>query len=88
MAPKRWDAPPRVHQHRQPALVREREHRPQARVVERELLRAWMQLDPPRAAGERTLGLGQRVVMRVESGEREQAAAARLGLLDHHVVGG
>ena len=57
-------------------------------MVERELLRAGMQLDPARAAGQCALDLGERVVVRVEPGEREEAALTALGLVDHHVVGG
>ena len=68
VAPERRDAAARVHQHRQAPLVREREHRLQPGVVERELLRARMELDSARAAGERALGLGERVVVRVRAG--------------------
>ena len=83
---QRGDAAPRVHQHREAALVREGEHRREAGVVERELLGARMELDAARAAVERALGLGGRVVGRVEAAEGEQAALAPLRLLDHHVV--
>ena len=46
---QRRDSPSGVDQHRQRALVRKRDHRLDARIVERELLRAWMQLDAPGA---------------------------------------
>ena len=55
--PERRNAAAGMHEHRQAPLVRQREHRLQRRVVERELLRARVQLDPARAAAERALGL-------------------------------
>jgi hypothetical protein len=55
-------------------------------VVERELLGARVELDAARAARERALGLGERVVLGVEAAEGEQPAAGGLRLLDHHVV--
>jgi hypothetical protein len=47
-----------------------------------------VQLDAARAAVERTLGLGERPVLRVQPAEREQPAVAPPGLLDHDVVRG
>ena len=67
---------PGVHEHRQAALAREREDRLEAGMVERELLRARMELDAARASAQRPLGLGERVVVRVEPAEREQAPVA------------
>jgi hypothetical protein len=75
-------------EHRQPALIREREHRLERGVVEREPLRARMELDPACATVEGALGLGERVVLGVEPAEREQPSVRPLGLVDDHVVGG
>ena len=58
----------------------------EVRVVERELLRARMELDAARAAVERPLRLRDRVAVRVEAAEREQPSVGRGGLRDDHVV--
>src|SRR3954451_9313125 len=55
-------------------------------MIQRELLRAGVELYADGAAVERPLGLGERVAVRVEPAEREQAAVAGGRLLDDHVV--
>ena len=77
-----------VHQHGQAPLVGQREHRPQGGVVEREALCARVQLDAPGPGGQAALGLGQRVVLRVEPAEGHEHRVTGLGLGEHHVVGG
>ena len=56
----------RVDQDRQRPLVGERDQVADPGVVERELLGARMQLDPARSVGQRPLGLGDRIVVRVD----------------------
>ena len=87
MQAERRDAASGVDQHRQPALVGQRDDVPHARVVERELLGPRMELDPARPARERALGLGDRVGLRVQAAERDQPALGGEGLVDHRVVG-
>ena len=57
---ERRDPAAGVDQDRQRALVGERDQRPHAGVVERELLGARVQLDPAGAGVEAALGLGER----------------------------
>ena len=85
---ERGDPAAGVDQDGQRALVRERDDRVNLRVVERELLGARVELDPLRAGGERALGLGHGIVVRVDAAERNEQTArvARGG--EHVVVGG
>ena len=84
---QRRDSPSGVDQHRQRALVRERDQRLDARIVERELLRAWMQLDSLRARVEAARGFLERSVMRVDTAERNQQALVLARGGDDRVVG-
>src|SRR5215211_6178989 len=86
VAAERRDAPASVDEDGQPALACEIEDGLERGVIERELLRAWVQLDPARAARERSFSLRERVVLGIEAAEREQATVAARRLLDHHVV--
>ena len=83
---ERGDAAAGVAEDRQALLVREREDRLQVGMVEREALGARVQLDAAGTRRECPFGLGERGVVRVETAEREQAPAGRLGLADDHVV--
>jgi hypothetical protein len=88
MPPERRDAAARVDHDRQAPLSGEREHRLEGRVVQRELLGPRMKLDPACSAFQGALDLGERLVMRIEPGEREQQAVALLRLPDDHLVRG
>ena len=85
---ERRDAAAGVAEHRQALRIREREHPFERRMVEREALGAGVELDPARARRQATLGLGEWVLRRVEPGEGHQQRSRRLGLGEHHVVGG
>jgi hypothetical protein len=76
-----------VDQHRNPALVRNREDAPYGRFVEREAVGAGMELDPTRAVVETTLGFAHRIVAGVEPAERDEPAVGRGGLGEDAVVG-
>jgi hypothetical protein len=80
------DAAPGMGQHRAAAFGRHGEHGLEALVVEPEALGARVELDAPGAGVQRPLGLGQRIVGRVEPAERHELAARRLRLGDHPVV--
>ncbi len=84
---KRRDPASGVDQDGERAIVREREQPGHVRMVECELLRAWMQLDSPRAPGERPLCLEQRPIARFDTAERHEQAVAAGCRLDHEVIG-
>jgi hypothetical protein len=86
VAAQRRDPAPRVHEHRQVALAGEGEDITQGGVVEREALGARVQLDPPSSGLQAALGLGQRLVLRIEPAEGHKATVRGGGLGEHHVV--
>ena len=85
---ERRDPAAGVDQDRQRALVGERDDRVDLRVVERELLGARVELDPLGAGRERALGLGNRVVVRVDTAERDDQPVRVSGGGEHVVVRG
>ena len=76
-----------VDQHRQLALVGERDQLPHVRMVERELLGAGVELDPASPGREAALGLGDGVVVRVHAAEGHEQPVRFPRRLDHGVVG-
>ena len=64
-----------VAEHGQAPLVGQREHVLQRRMVEREALGARVELDPARARRQAALGLGERIVVRVEPAEGHEHAS-------------
>ena len=84
---ERRNPPAGVDQDRERALVGERDQWLDARVIERELLGAGVELDPARAVVEAPLGLRQRVLVRVDAAERDEQSVRLLCRLDHLVVG-
>ncbi len=86
--PERGDPAAGVDQHRQAALVRERDELADDRLVHPELLRARVQLDPGRAGVERPPRLGDRVVVRADAAEGDEPVRVVGGGADRDVVGG
>ena len=88
VAAERRDPAPRVHDHRQPPVVRERHDLAELGVGEPEPLGARMQLDSRGAEPDGALGLPQRAVVRIDAAERHEPAVRQLGGGEHPVVGG
>ena len=81
------DSATRVDQHRDPALVGDREDTPHRCLVEREGVGARVELDAASTGVEAPFSLAHGIVMRVEPAERHEAAGGRRGLRQHAVVG-
>ena len=81
------DSAPGVNEHGQVPLVGHGEHRPQGRVIEREALRAGMELDAASARAQAPLGLGEWIGLRIEAAEGDEHGVAGRGLGQDHVVG-
>ena len=75
-----------VDEDRHAPLGRDREHRCEPLVVEHELLRARMQLDPARAAVETALGFVDRIFGQVEPDVRDHPPVRASGGLERAVV--
>jgi hypothetical protein len=75
-----------VDQDRDAPLGRDREDGREALVVEQELLRTRMELDPPGAEVEAALGLLDRLLAEVEADEGDQPPPAAGGMLEGAVV--
>ena len=69
---ERRDAAAGVDQHRQRALVGERDQGPHDRMIERELLGAGMQLDPACAGGQARSASATGIAVRVDPAERDE----------------
>ena len=74
-------------QHRHLGFLGEFEDVVERAVVEHEVLRARVQLDPPGAVAEAPFALRERVFERVEAAERHEPSLALPGPCQHAVVG-
>ena len=79
---------PAVDEDRHAPLGGDREHRREPLVVEQELLRARVELDPTGAAVEAPLGLGDRLLAQVEPDVRDHPPLRPLGERERAVVPG
>ena len=82
----RRQAAPAVDQDRHASLRRQREHRREPLVVQREALRPRVELDPARAGVEAALRLGDRLLGQVEADERDESTLGALGVRERPVV--
>ena len=88
MQGERRDAPPRVDQDREPALVCEGEDLVHRGLGEVEPLSAGMQLDPARARVDAATRLDHRGLPGIEPAERHQAPTGGFGFGQHPIVRG
>ena len=77
-----------VHDHRQPALLCERQDPADSRIARRKALGPGVQLDPGRPSGDRPLRLLNTACVWIDAAERHQPPAAVLRCGEHAVVSG
>ena len=75
-----------VDEDRHAALARKLEHGREPLVLQRDLLRARMQLDPAGAGVDAAVRLGDRILVQVEADERDQPAVRLLRVGERAVV--